>query len=150
MKVVNIVFYGTIFWLAFTFLFYGGLYVNYIESNALSIFFNRFFMTAQIWWLWPIGLVVCGYLFVTESEKKFKLFLFFLLTLLSFMTWIPSVGESVGEMLYMQKGLSYRIGNKTVESVTLVYSAGGCDYVKLSNGKVPPCFPTSARAIEVE
>lgn len=143
MKIVNILFYGTIFWLAFTFLLYGGLYVNYIQHYGVPIFFNRFFMTAQIWWLWPLGILVCGYLFVAEIGKMIKLLLFILFVTAMAITWVPTFGKEVGERLFMKRDLSYRIAQKEVNDVTLLYRAGSCDYVKLPNGKVVSCFPHS-------
>ena len=148
MKIVNMLFYGTIFWLAFTFLFYGGLYVNYIQHYGVSIFFNRFFMTAQIWWLWPVGILVCGYLFVAEIGKTIKLLLFMIFVAAMAVTWVPAFGKEAGERLFMKRNLSYRIAGKEIQGATLLYHTKACDFVMLPNAKVTPCLPPSKRAVK--
>ena len=144
-RILSILFFGTLFWLAFVFLFYAGLFVNYIEANAIPIFFNQFFVDSQFWWLWPFGIFLYGAAFMIDKEVREKIAFFGISFLLAMIPWVPSVGEEIGKALFSRPHMSYRFDRVTVEDATLLYSGRGYDYVKVPGKKTTLRYPTSRR-----
>ena len=143
-RFLTIIFYGSLFWLGFDFLFESGLYYNYIKANHIDVFFNAFFVHSQNWWLWPAGISVFGYLFLTERlANTWKLVLFSLIFLAGVSPWYPPIGRTLGEKLFAKPHMGYRFGKIVIENVTLLYRADGTDYIRLPNGKVVK-FPASS------
>ncbi|WP_457596023.1 hypothetical protein [Hydrogenimonas sp.] len=144
-RIGGIVFFGSLFWLAFVFLFYAGLFVNYIEHHGIPIFFNQFFVDSQFWWIWPAGILLFGFVFMMEGRTALKVAVFSLSFLAALSTWVPSVGSAVGYGLFSKEGVDYRFNRVVVKGATLLYSGRGYDYVKVP-GKEPTLrYPTANR-----
>ncbi len=144
-KILSILFFGTLFWLAFVFLFYAGLFVNYIEHHGIPIFYNQFFADSQAWWLWPFGIVIFGTLFMLEGKIKEKVAFFLVALLLAALSWFPSLGESIGRTLFAKPHVSYRFNHVVVRDATVLYSGRGYDYVVVPGKKMTLRYPTNKR-----
>ncbi len=144
-RIFSVLFFGTLFWLAFDFLFYAGLFVNYIEAHAIPIFFNQFFTDSQFWWLWPLGILLYGAVFMVEKKTKEKLLFYFLSFCLAMMTWIPSLGNQIGYTLFAKPHVSYRFKQITIENATLLYHGRGYDYVVVPGKPMTLRYPTTHR-----
>ncbi len=144
-RIGSIIFFGLLFWLAFVFLFYAGLFVNYIEHHAIPIFFNQFFVESQYWWLWPFGIFLYGAVFMTEKKTKEKAAFFTLTLLLAMIPWVPGFGESIGRALFAKEHVDYRFQRIEVKDATLLFSSRGYDYVKVPGKKVTLRYPTANR-----
>ncbi len=144
-RLLTMLFYGTIFWLGSLFLFESGLYYNYIKANHIALFFNPFFAQTQIWWLWPVGIALFGYLFLSEHlGNRWKLALLLPVFLAAASPWYPPVGEKIGERLFAREGMHYRFGKIDIENVKLLYHTKKTDFVRLPDGKVAK-YPVSNR-----
>ena len=145
-KFVTMLLYGLLFWMAFVFIFYAGLMVNYIKAYNIPIFFNEFFVDNQQWWLWIAGVLLYGAAFMVKNRKRAKSLFYLLSFLIAALTWIPDFGDRIGRALFAKENQSYRFDHTQVDSVTLLYSGRGYDYVLLPNGKRSAVkYPSSYR-----
>ncbi|WP_456450132.1 hypothetical protein [Hydrogenimonas sp.] len=144
-RIGSILFFGTLFWLAFVFLFYAGLFVNYIERHAIPIFFNQFFADSQFWWLWPFGIFLYGAVFMVEGKTKEKVAFFAVTFLLAMIPWVPGFGEQIGKALFAKEHVDYRFKRVTVQDATLLFSSRGYDYVLVKGKNITLRYPTANR-----
>ncbi|WP_353662170.1 hypothetical protein [Hydrogenimonas sp. SS33] len=144
-RILSILFFGTLFWLAFVFIFYAGLFVNYIEHHGIPIFYNQFFADSQAWWLWPFGILLFGAVFMTEGKKREKIAFSLLTLLLAVIPWIPSFGEEIGRALFSQPHMDYRFNRVVIKDATILYSGRGYDYVIVPGRKMTLRYPTKYR-----
>ncbi|WP_286336704.1 hypothetical protein [Hydrogenimonas cancrithermarum] len=128
-RLLTIFFFGTLFWMAFDFIFYAGLMVNYIEAHGIPIFFNEFFTDTQYWWLWIIGISLYGTIFLVKNKTREKILFFLLSCMLAAIPWIPDFGEQIGRAIFSKENVAYRFDNVLVKNATLLYSGRGYDYV---------------------
>ncbi len=143
-KLITMLLYGLLFWMAFVFIFYAGLMVNYIKAYNIPIFFNEFFIDNQQWWLWIAGVLLYGAVFMVKNKKSQKGLFYLLSFLIAALPWIPDFGDQIGKALFAKENLSYRFDNTQVNSVTLLYSGRGYDYVLLKDRRSVK-YPTSYR-----
>jgi hypothetical protein len=144
-RILSILFFGTLFWFSFDFIFYSGLFVNYIEANGIPVFFNQFFADSQLWWLWIIGIVLYGSVFMVRNKTKEKALFYLLSILLAGIPWIPSFGEQIGTALFSKPHASYRLGKMVVEDATILYESRGYDYVKVPGKPMTLRYPQKNR-----
>ncbi|WP_456381575.1 hypothetical protein [Hydrogenimonas sp.] len=144
-RVLTILFFGTLFWLAFNFLFYAGLFVNYIEAHTIPIFYNEFFADSQYWWLWPIGIFIYGTLFILEDRTREKSAVFIATLLVASIPWVPTLGERIGKALFADGKMVYRFGKITIDDATLLYSGRGYDYVQIPGRQMTLRYPVARR-----
>jgi len=145
-KFATMLLYGLLFWMAFVFIFYAGLMVNYIKAYKIPIFFNEFFVDNQFWWLWIAGVLLYGAVFMVKNRKRDKSIFYLLSFLIAALTWIPDFGDQIGKALFAKENQSYRFDSREVDSVTLLYSGRGYDYVLLPDRKGSATkYPSSYR-----
>ena len=144
-RILTILFFGTLFWFSFDFIFYSGLFVNYIEANGIPIFFNQFFSDSQLWWLWIVGIVLYGTLFMVRDKTKEKALFYLLSILLAGLPWIPSFGQQIGMALFSEPHASYRFNKIVIEDATILYKSRGYDYVKVKGKPMTLRYPQSRR-----
>ncbi len=144
-RILTIIFFGTLFWLAFVFLFYAGLFVNYIEAHSIPIFYNEFFADSQFWWLWPLGIFLYGAVFLVEKKTKEKIVFYLISFLIAFIPWIPSFGDQIGRALFSQEHIDYQFKSVVVKDATLLYTGRGYDYVLVHGKTMTLRYPTRNR-----
>ncbi|WP_201352794.1 hypothetical protein [Hydrogenimonas urashimensis] len=144
-RIFTILFFGTLFWLAFDFLFYAGLFVNYIEAHSIPIFYNEFFTDSQFWWLWIPGIFLYGTVFLVEKKTKEKVAFYLLSFLIAFIPWIPSFGEQIGRALFSKGSMDYQFKKILVKDATILYSGRGYDYVIVPGRKITLRYPVKRR-----
>jgi hypothetical protein len=144
-RLFTILFFGLLFWLAFDFLFYAGLFVNYIEAHSIPIFYNEFFTDSQFWWLWPLGIFLYGSVFMVEKKTKEKAAFYILSFLIAFIPWIPSFGEQIGRALFSTEHVDYQFRHVLVKDATILYTGRGYDYVIVPGKKVTLRYPVKNR-----
>jgi len=143
-KIVTFLLFGFLFWIAFDFIFYAGLMINYIKKYNISIYFNEFFIESQFWLLWPVGTLLCGAIFMINNNI-FKALFYMLSFVLASSTWISSYGDFIGKTLFAKKSVSYQFKTFTVEDAKLMFSSRGLDYVLLPNKKEVVKYPSLYR-----
>ncbi len=144
-RVVTMLLFGLLFWMAFDFIFYAGLMVNYIKTYNIAIFFNEFFVDNQLWWLWIPGTLLYGAVFMVKNIKTKKAFFYLLSLTIAALPWIPDFGEQIGKALFSKNGVNYSFDHTKVENVTLLYSGRGYDYILLNKRRGAVKYPTSYR-----
>ncbi|WP_300361353.1 hypothetical protein [Hydrogenimonas sp.] len=144
-RLFTIIFFGLLFWLAFDFLFYAGLFVNYIEAHTIPVFYNEFFSDSQFWWLWPLGILLYGTVFLVENKTKEKVAFYILSFLIAFIPWIPSFGEQIGRALFSKEHVDYQFRNVVIKDATILYTGRGYDYVIVPGKKITLRYPVTRR-----
>ncbi|SFP03057.1 hypothetical protein [Hydrogenimonas thermophila] len=144
-KIITLLLFGLLFWLVFDFIFYAGLMVNYIEKYDIPIYFNQFFIESQLWWLWPIGILLYGAVFMVRNSNISKIIFYILSFGLAGLTWIPEYGDLIGKALFAKENVSYQFKTFTIKSSTLMFSSRGLDYVLLPGKKRVIKYPSSYR-----
>jgi hypothetical protein len=138
-------FFGFFFWLVADFVFYAGLMVNYIKAWRIPVYFNEFFIENQPLWLWGVGIIVCGAIFVLPLPKWLKSVLVGTLILAASVTWVPAWGQAVGERLFARSHALYRFEGVGIVQVTRLYAARNADYVLLPGKKYAVAYPPQRR-----
>ncbi len=149
-RIFTIVFFGTLFWLAFLFIFYAGLFVNYIEVHSIPIFYNEFFADSQFWWLWPLGIFLYGSVFLIEGRTKEKIAFYIFSFMIASIPWIPTFGDRIGRALFAKEHMDYRFKKIVVHDATILYSGRGYDYVRVPGRKMTLRYPISKRVEQAE
>jgi len=144
-KIITLLLFGLLFWIVFDFIFYAGLMVNYIEKYSIPIFFNEFFIESQFWWLWPIGILLYGAVFMVSNSNVSKILFYMLSFGLAGLTWIPGYGDLIGKALFAQEHVSYQFKTFTIDDSMLMFSSRGLDYVLLPGKKRVIKYPSSYR-----
>ena len=121
-KIVTFLLFGFLFWMAFDFIFYAGLMINYIKKYNISIYFNEFFIEGQFWLLWPIGTLLYGAVFMINSNI-FKALFYILSFVLASSTWIFNYGDLIGRTLFAKDSVSYQFKKVTIENAKLMFSS---------------------------
>ena len=137
--------FGLLFWMAFDFIFYAGLMVNYIKAYNIPIFFNEFFVDNQFWLLWIPGVLLYGAVFMLKNIKSKKAAFYLLSIAIAALPWIPGFGEQIGKALFAKEHMNYRFDHTQVLDVTLLYSGRGYDYILLKGRKEAVKYPSSYR-----
>jgi len=143
-KFITLLLFGLLFWITFDFIFYAGLMINYIEKYSISIYFNEFFIKSQIWWLWPVGILLYGIVFMVNSNIS-KILFYTLSFGLAGLTWVPEYGDFMGKTLFTKENVSYQFKSFTIKNARLMFSSRGFDYVLLPNKKRVIKYPSSYR-----
>ena len=143
-KIIALLLFGLLFWIVFDFIFYAGLMVSYIEKYSIPIFFNVFFIESQFWWLWPIGILLYGAVFMVSNNIS-KILFYALSFGLAGLTWIPGYGDLIGKALFAQEHVSYQFKTFTIDDSMLIFSSRGLDYVLLPGKKRVIKYPSSYR-----
>jgi hypothetical protein len=146
-KIFTILFFGLFFWLVYIFLFYSGLFVNYIRAHRIPVYFNEFFVETQIWWIWGVAVPILGLIFVADWNWKKKIGFYLLLFLLAISSWIPSWGKHIGMEMFGKKNLTYRFNHIVVHDVAMLFSSRGRDFVKIPHKKEIVIYPTKNRVM---
>jgi hypothetical protein len=144
-RFLTLLFFGLFFWLVADFVYYAGLMVNYIKAWRIPVYFNEFFIDNQHLWLWGIGILVCGGVFVLPLPKWLKSGLAALLMAAASVTWVPSWGEAVGRRLFAQPHALYRFDGVGMVQVTRLYAARKSDYVLLPGKTYAVPYPPQRR-----
>ncbi|WP_456403385.1 hypothetical protein [Hydrogenimonas sp.] len=144
-RLITLLLYGLLFWMAFDFIFYAGLMVNYIKAYNIPVFFNEFFVDSQQWWLWPIGILLYGTIFFVPGKKSQKALFYLLSFLIAALPWIPDFGDQIGKALFAKERMSYTFDHTRVDNVLLLYAGRGYDYVLLKDRKRAVKYPRTYR-----
>lgn len=110
---------GMFFTFFLDFFFILGLFLNYIQAQEIDVYYNVLFADHQNILLYAIGVIVFGYLFLFYKSKS-AVIVFIVSFAAVNLTQIPSIGKSVGEMIFAQDNQIISSG-KHVYIGTVVY-----------------------------
>lgn len=104
---------GMFFTFFLDFFFFLGLFLNYIESQNIDVYYNILFADHQSPLLFLLGVVIFGYLFIFLKNTKVGVVVFVISFAIINLTLIPSIGKSAGEMMFEQKNKIIKEGSFT-------------------------------------
>ncbi|MCH9813532.1 MAG: isoleucyl-tRNA synthetase [Epsilonproteobacteria bacterium] len=121
--------FGSIFILILDFLLFVGLKLNYFDYYGINLYFNRLFTDNQPYLLLLVLSFIVGYLMLyLKNEKLFHRF-YILLLLLCASTFYPSIGQAVGEILFIQKDQKVHFYD-TNATADILYASRDAFYIK--------------------
>lgn len=85
-----------------------GMLVNYINHYDIELFYKPFFANNQNIYLFSASTIFFGFLVTYVNRDKLSAIIFGTLFTLSVSTLIHPVGKSLGEMLFMTKGVTFQ------------------------------------------
>ena len=110
---------GMFFTFFLDFFFILGLFLNYIQAQEIDVYYNVLFADHQNIYLYALGVVIFGYLFLFYKTKS-AVIIFILSFIIVNLTQIPSIGKSVGEVMFAQENKIISSGKHTYIG-TVVY-----------------------------
>ncbi len=119
-KIITAFVTGVFFTFFLDFFFILGLFLNYIKAQDIDIYYNVLFADHQNFFVFFILASLLGYLFIFFKNNKITVLVFFAALVLVNLTQIPSIGKSVGEMLFSKENQIITSGKQTFIG-TLVY-----------------------------
>ena len=111
---------GAFFTFFLDFFFILGIFLNYIQAHNIDIYYNILFADHQNIFLFGIGIVIFGYLFLYFKSTKIAAIIFAVCFAIVNLTLIPSIGKDVGAMLLAQENKVINLGPHTYIG-TIVY-----------------------------
>lgn len=103
---------GIFFTFFLDFFFFLGLFLNYIQVHDIEVYYNVLFADHQNIYLYAIGVIIFGYLFLFFNTKTATIAFLASFAFVS-LTLFPSIGKSVGEMVFAQENKIISSGKHT-------------------------------------
>ncbi len=103
---------GMFFTFFLDFFFILGLFLNYIQAQEIDVYYNVLFADHQNIFLYALGVVVFGYLFLFVNTKT-AVIVFIASFAFVNLTQIPFIGKYVGEMMFAQENKIISSGKHT-------------------------------------
>ncbi|MGX2982655.1 hypothetical protein [Helicobacter sp. 23-1045] len=110
--------FGAIFGLFPLIMFYGGVWINYFAPYEIKEYFNGFFTQNLNLYFYALFGAFSGICFVANGN--FLKILYLLCAMILMATLIPSVGQSVGQKLFLKENVRI-IQNGKSEVVRVIY-----------------------------
>ena len=105
-KILQALLAGTLFTFILDFFLFLGIKLNYIDTYDIDVYYNILFADHQNIFLYGILSFLFGFLIIYVNHKiSISIALFF--ALLASSTLISPIGHKVGELLLMQKNISF-------------------------------------------
>lgn len=92
------------------FIVFIGLKLNYIDFYKIKEYFNIFFFDNQPFLAIGILSLCFGYFLLYTPLRKAMQILYLLILLLFLSMFIPKISQSLGQRLFMQKDLNFKLG----------------------------------------
>ena len=105
---------GAFFTFFLDFFLFLGLFLNYIEAQNIDVYYNILFADHQSLILFFLGVILFGYLFIFYKSTKIAALVFAVCFALVNLSLIPSIGYSLGEMVF-------RVDNKILKENNHTY-----------------------------
>ncbi len=99
-KLVTAFITGVFFTFFLDFFFILGLFLNYIQAQEIDVYYNVLFADNQNIFIYMIGVVIFGYLFIFLKNTKIAASVFLLSLIMVNLMQIPSIGKYVGIALF--------------------------------------------------
>ena len=101
-KLVTAFITGVFFTFFLDFFFILGLFLNYIQAQEIDVYYNILFADHQNVFIYMIGVVVFGYLFIFLKNTKIAASIFLLSLVLVNLTQVPSIGKRIGISFFQE------------------------------------------------
>lgn len=104
---------GLFFSFFLDFFFFLGLFLNYIQALEIDVYYNILFADHQNIYLFSLGVVIFGYLFLFFPSTKIATIIFAICFVIVNLTLIPSIGLKVGEGMFQKENKILKEGGHT-------------------------------------
>ncbi|QFR48907.1 hypothetical protein FJR48_03895 [Sulfurimonas lithotrophica] len=85
-----------------------GIKLHYIDANEIEIYFNILFADNQNFAFFFLFSGIFGFIIIFIENKKLTIFTIISLTILAILPLFEPLGKSLGEAMFMKKGISYK------------------------------------------
>ncbi|MFP4333167.1 MAG: hypothetical protein ACLFQJ_07670 [Campylobacterales bacterium] len=113
-----------------------GVFSTYIREYDIDVYYNPFFWDNQNILILLIATAVFFLLYFFKITQKIAATLFIALTVFAASSFISIVGNSMGEMMFYQKGVEITTTNNKKMVFDIVFSDREFVYLKNSDGEV--------------
>jgi len=110
-KIFNSFFIGIAFVSLIDFLYFIGIKLNYFDYYKIKEYFNVIFIDNQNFYLIIPGFFIVGYLVLYCKFSKFFIKVYILVIVLALASIYEPVGRYFGEMQFVRKNQTFRVGN---------------------------------------
>ena len=107
-KVFQALLTGIFFTFILDFFIFLGINNNYIDFYKIDLYYNILFADHQNIYLFVLTSIIIGFIFTYINNIKFTFVVIGILSILSLSTLIPTIGHGLGEMLLMDKNITYK------------------------------------------
>ena len=90
-----------------------GLKINYFDANEIAIFYNVLFADNQNALIYFSLSIIFGWVVIYISNNKLTVMMLSILSIIGLAPLVSSVGEKVGEMMFIQKDKTYHDAKHT-------------------------------------
>ncbi len=117
-RVISVIAFGALFALFGMTIFYGGIFANYFAHYEIKEYFNTFFLqNLNVYFFAGFGLF-SGIAFIANSNFLKVIYLLCLIALST--TFVPSIGKSVGDKLFLREHSKIVVDGKA-QFVRVIY-----------------------------
>ncbi|MDA3909145.1 MAG: hypothetical protein PF437_08650 [Sulfurimonas sp.] len=107
-KVLQAFLTGIFFTFLLDFFIFLGIKNNYIDFYEINLYYNILFADNQNIYIFTAFSALLGFIITYVDNMKLSLGVFGFLFIISLSTLIPPIGNSLGEMLFMEKNVTYK------------------------------------------
>ncbi|MCW8895366.1 hypothetical protein [Sulfurimonas sp.] len=107
-KILQALLTGMFFTFIFDFFIFLGIQQNYIDFYNIDLYYNILFADNQNLYIFFLFSVILGFIIIYLNNDKISIAIIGFLSILAMSTLIPSVGYTVGEMLFMTKNTTLK------------------------------------------
>ena len=105
-KFIQAMFTGILITFVLDFFIFLGIFLNYIRKYEIDVYYNILFVDHQNIIIFMSISFILGIIIIYINSTMFTLFIITSLTIVSFAPLIPSIGQSVGETLLMERDVT--------------------------------------------
>jgi len=99
---------GIFFTFLLDFFIFLGIKQNYIDFYEIDLYYNILFADHQNIFIYMIVSLLIGFIVTYVNKTRLSFIVIGSLSVLSLSTLIPSIGHGLGEMLLMEKNITYK------------------------------------------
>lgn len=121
-KFVQALFTGMFFTFILDFFLFLGIQQNYIDFYDIDLYYNILFADNQNIYLFAFFTMLIGFMVTYINNHKLSISVIAALSVIVALTLIPPIGNKVGEMMFMKKGVVLK--NKRHTFVGDIYYEG--------------------------
>lgn len=130
-KLFSVLFFGLLFALIPTAILLAGVMESYLKYHGIHEYFNPYFAHTLNGWGYLLSSLVVGYLLLYAPLSNLFRGAYLAMIFFALLAFFPSVGRSIGEILFYQKGVSLTLKNGEKREVEILYEGREAIYYRL-------------------
>ena len=104
---------GIFFTFILDFFLFLGIKENYIDLHEIDLYYNILFADHQCWLLYGVVSAILGFIIIYLDKNKISAIVLGTLLFLVSLTLIPPIGNTLGEVMFMQKNVTLKDSRHT-------------------------------------